>query len=146
MPIPLVSTHLWGHWLLTSLVLMRQHYWRWALTASSLFPQLILCKQAATWIQPGNEKTTRRPHHIQRGYKTSWPSEKCEGDNTLSLIYHISPWSVSWWGVQYCLLYLDLITFDSHGSVKNKDRYGHICPDRNEMRTEDGTRSVTVMT
>lgn len=89
------STHLWAHQLLKSLALMRQHYWRWTLTASSLFPLLILCKQAATWIQPGNEKTTRGPHHVQRGYKSSWTAEKlvdweCEGDNyTVTHLSHL---------------------------------------------------------
>lgn len=60
MPCSEVSPASVGQWLLTGLAFNEPGL------PARCSPQLILCKQAASWTQQGNEKTTRRPCNTQK--------------------------------------------------------------------------------
>lgn len=62
------STHLWAYQLLKSLALMRQHYWRWTLTASSLSTANLMQTSShmdPTWKWKDHPRTPPRTKGIQ---------------------------------------------------------------------------------
>lgn len=144
MPIPPVSTHLWGHWLLTSLALMRQHYWRWTLTASTLSTANLM--QTSSHTDPTRKwkdhpRTPPRTKGLQDELALReisklrmWRRQHCHSFTTSSP--EVFPGRVS---NIFCFIWIwsNLIHMVQ---LKNKDRYRHICPDRMKwgQKTEHG--------